>query len=125
MKALKTEKEYLKAIAEVEKLQTATSAAAKTKLEELYILINEYENGQAFAEMEKLEALREELAGYTEEEIKVFSVMALSIIDYNKKKLAGEDVKFPKFDAEVLAEMREWARLKKEINLLEEKQKQK
>lgn len=121
MKALKTEKEYMKAMAEIEKLQGSKTTTSQKKLEELTILIEEYENAQAFSEMETLAELREDLAVYSEEEIKVFSVMALSILDYNKKKMAGEDVKFPKYDSEILAEMREWARLKKEIHILEQK----
>ena len=119
MKQIKNESDYVKVMEEVEKLQTSTTAASKKKLEALYKLIEEYETSQEFRQNDKLDALREELAVYSEEEVKVFSVMAMKIIDYNKRRQAGEDVKFPKFDPELYEEMREWARLKAEINKLE------
>ena len=121
MKKITTEEEYLKALVQLEKLQVSKKPDAQKKLDELYTVIEEWEKNIHAEEASRLEELREELAQYTEEEVKVFSVMAMKLLEYKKNKENGMKVQLPQFDADLYEDMREWARLRKEIHTEEAK----
>ncbi len=121
MKTISNEEEYLKALKDLEKLQNSKRADTQKKLDALYAMIEEWEKAIPKDEVSRLDELREELAQYSEEEIKIYSVMAMKLLEFKKNKETGMDVTPPKFNSDLYESMREWVRLKAEINKEEAK----
>ena len=121
MKKITNEDEYIKALEDLEKLQVSKRSDAKKKMDALYELIEEWEINVPKEEVSRLEALKDELALYTEEEIKVFSVMAMKLLEYKKNVQNGIKATMPKFDPDLYNSMREWAKLRADIHAEEAK----
>ncbi|MCF8334323.1 MAG: hypothetical protein K9I47_09265 [Bacteroidales bacterium] len=123
-KRIETEKEYQKAVREIEQLDGAPEGSEEDKkLKELYDQVEDYEDRKR--PETKLFTLKRKLAQYSEKEITVYQKMANQYLDYSKRLKAGEDVEKPEFDPELVQGMREWAKLTQEINRLEKLEKEK
>ena len=122
-KRLETEKDYQKAVKEIEQLDGAAEGTSEAKrLQYLYDLVEEYEDRKR--PETKLFTLKRKMAQYSDKEITVYQKMASKYLEYSKKLKAGEKVEKPDFDPELIQGMREWARLSQEISRLEKQEKE-
>jgi len=117
---IETEEQYQEAVQRIEELDGAVEGSAEDKeLQELYNLVEEYEDDDSYEP--SLFSLQKRMEKYSEKEIVVYQKMANQYIEYSKKLKSGEKAKKPKFDKELIKGMREWALLTQEIARLEKK----
>ncbi len=118
---LETEKDYQKAVKEIEQLDGASEGSREEKrLQYLYDLVEEYEDRKR--PETKLFTLKRKMAQYSDKEITVYQKMAAKYLEYSRKLKAGEKAEKPDFDPELIQGMREWARLSQEIARLEKQE---
>lgn len=118
---LETEKEYQKAVKEIEQLDGAAEGSQDEKrLQHLYDLVEEYEDRKR--PETKLFTLKRKMSQYSDKEISVYQKMASKYLEYSRKLKAGEKAEKPDFDPELIQGMREWARLSQEIARLEKQE---